>query len=322
MTRRKFIKTSLVWGAGSLFLPPFIKKSYADYNTPYKLNYTPDPSAWNNNDITMTWIGHSTFLIRFFDKWILTDPVFFNRVGIYLLGATVGPSRLTPPALTIDEIPKPDLVLLSHGHMDHTDYNSLEAITNKYPNQIDALTAYLTKDITSDLPWKSLNEIDWTQKTNVKGIDITALEVDHFGWRVPWEMDRSRGYQKRGRSYNAYLLKYKGKKILFAGDTAVTDKLNVVKNEKVDIAMMPIGAYQPWIRAHCNPEQALKMANDIDATHFIPMHTMTFQQGNEPFFEPINWTKRSIRKYDLRLGIEEIGQTFSLKNAERLAELD
>jgi L-ascorbate metabolism protein UlaG (beta-lactamase superfamily) len=86
--------------------------------------------------------------------------------------------------------------------------------------------------------------------------------------------------------------------------------------------MMPIGAYQPWIRAHCNPEQALKMANDIDATHFIPMHTMTFQQGNEPFFEPINWTKRSIRKYDLRLGIEEIGQTFSLKNAERLAELD
>lgn len=321
-TRRKFIKTGLLWGAASLFLPPFLKNSYADYKTPYKLNYYPKPSTWNSDDIKISWLGHSTFLIKFFDKWILTDPVFFNRIGIYVLGATVGPSRLTPPALNINEIPKPDLLLLSHGHMDHTDYKSLEAIANKYPDQIDVLTSYLTKDITEDLPWKSLKEIDWKERINFKGIDITALEVNHFGWRFLWEKDRSRGYHKNGRSYNAYLLKYKGKKILFGGDTAITDKLEILKDENVDIAMMPIGAYQPWIRGHCNPEQALEIAEGINAKHFIPMHCMTFQQGMEPFYEPINWIKNSLPKYNLSLGIDEIGQTFSLKKAEKFAEID
>ncbi|WP_348260081.1 MBL fold metallo-hydrolase, partial [Salmonella enterica] len=89
----------------------------------------------------------------------------------------------------------------------------------------------------------------------------------------------SRGYIKDGRSFNAYIVDYGGSKILFGGDTAMTDKFNAAKNENIDIAIMPIGAYNPWRRNHCNPEEALLMANDIGAKYFIPIHTKTFKQG-------------------------------------------
>ncbi len=65
-------------------------------------------------------------------------------------------------------------------------------------------------------------------KLEVKGIKFTALEVKHFGWRYPWEKDRSRGYMEDGRSYNAYLIEKNGKSILFGGDTTMTDKLNIL----------------------------------------------------------------------------------------------
>ena len=309
--RRKFIKRSFWSAVGAFFIPSLfdVEKLSA---TPYSLNYKPDPGSWSDDEINIAWIGHSTMLINFYGKIILTDPVLMERVGVYILGASIGPSRLTPPALSVEELPKPDIILLSHGHMDHTDYPTLKAITKRFPNQIDVVVAYLTQDIVADLEWRSLTVLDWGDSTKLNGININAYEVEHFGWRFPWEKDRSRGYFKDGRSYNAYLIKHRGKKILFGGDTRNSRKLSILKQEKVDIALMPIGAYNPWRHAHCNPEEALLMADDFGARYFIPMHCKTFAQGREPFEEPIDWLKKSTGNYKVTLGLEEIGQTFTL----------
>lgn len=311
MKRRNFIKHISLAFVGTVLAPLFLRNEIKA--EPYAgLNYKPEPESWNDRDLTIAWIGHSTVLINFFGKWILTDPVLFERVGVYLLGASIGPSRLTPPALNIDEFPKPDIILLSHAHMDHMDYPTLKHFTNKYPNQIDVITAYLTKDVIEDLPWKSLHVMDWNDELKLQDVRFKALEVKHFGWRFPWERDRSRGYMKDGRSFNAYVIDYNGKKILFGGDTSMTDKLQSAKNENIDVAIMPIGAYNPWRRNHCNPEEALQMAHELNAKYFIPIHTKTFKQSNEPFNEPIEWMKKSAVNYSLQIGLEEIGQTFVL----------
>jgi L-ascorbate metabolism protein UlaG (beta-lactamase superfamily) len=131
---------------------------------------------------------------------------------------------------------------------------------------------------------------------------------------MPWEKDRSRGFLKNGRSYNSYLVEFQGKKFLFGGDTAYTEKLNVLKDENIDIAIMPVGAYNPWIKVHANPEEALRMASSINAKYFIPIHTKTFKQSFEPFNEPIEWMKRSAPNYNLKIGLEQIGQTFVLNS--------
>ncbi len=75
---------------------------------------------------------------------------------------------------------------------------------------------------------------------------------------------------------------------------------------------MPVGAYNPWKHAHCNPEEALQMADAIGAKYFIPVHTKTFRQGTEPFEEPIDWLKKSVANYNIKLGLDQIGQTFTL----------
>ena len=310
LNRRRFLKRGILATLGSFLLPNFIYSNKPSEE--FILEYKPNPKEWSDTEINIAWIGHSTVLINFYGTIILTDPVLMDRVGLYIAGTSFGPSRLTPPALSIDEIPKPDIILLSHAHMDHMDYPTLKKITNKFPKSISAITAHLTMDVINDLKWESLVSMDWKDETEVKGIRFNALEVKHFGWRFPWEKDRSRGYLEDGRSYNAYLIEKNGKSILFGGDTTMTDKLNILSDKNVDVAIMPVGAYNPWKHAHCNPEEALQMADATGAKYFIPVHTKTFRQGTEPFEEPIDWLKKSVTNYNIKLGLDQIGQTFTL----------
>ena len=311
-TRRKFIKKGFLASLAAVLFPNLFLAGDTETRGLIPLNYTPVPNEWDNSKLTLSWIGHSTFLINFQGKWILTDPVLKNRIGVYFLGTSIGPSRLTPPALSFEKIPKPDIILLSHAHMDHMDYPTLKDFADKYPGQIDVITAFLTQDVIQDLPWKSLNVMDWNDEKTLHGLNFKALEVKHFGWRFPWEKDRSRGFMEEGRSYNAYLIKQNGKSLLFGGDMTISDKLNILNEEKIDAALMPIGAYEPWRESHCTPEEALKMAKDINAEYFIPMHTKTFQQGREPFNEPIERMLAAAGDFNIKIGLEEIGQTFSV----------
>ncbi len=309
MKRKDFIRTSLLSLLGFLF-----SRDEA-YSKPdeVSVNFKPNPSEWKKDEINIAWLGHSTVLINFYGIKILTDPVLYERVGLYFLGITWGPSRFTIPALSIEEIPQPDIVLISHAHMDHMDYQTLLDLSNKYPGQIDCLTAYNTKDVIENLKWKSLQELDWNEELIIRNIKFKAYEVQHFGWRYPWERDRSKGFIENGRSYNAYLISYNGRNILFGGDTAMTEKLKAVK-DSIETAIMPIGAYRPWRKNHCNPEEALIMATEhLNANYFIPIHTKTFKQGTEPIEEPINWLKDSAKNYPIKLAITDIGQTFTIK---------
>jgi len=313
LERREFIKKCGLTAAG-LLTAPFISRTEVNAAPKVKLNFRPEPAKWKNDSATLAWIGHSTVLVNLLGKWIVTDPILSDRVGISIFGGVIGPSRLTPPALSQAEFPKPDLIVVSHAHMDHMDYPTLKSFAKKYPGQIDIVVAYLTKDVIDDLPWKSITVLDWGQEASIDGTRIKANEVKHFGARYPWERDRSRGYKKDGRSYNAYLIERGGRKILFGGDTAFTDKFLPLKNEQIDIAIMPIGAYNPWHNVHANPEESLQMADQINAKYFAPIHTKTFTQSVEPFNEPIEWMKRSAHKYKPVIGWEEIGQTFVLPN--------
>src|SRR5436853_4446895 len=103
----------------------------------------PQPANWSNTQVTLAWLGHATVLINFFGVKILTDPVLFPRIGIRLPGFTIGPKRLTAPALEFHELPKIDLILLSHAHFDHFDPRTLRCF--------DENTIVITARATGDL---------------------------------------------------------------------------------------------------------------------------------------------------------------------------
>ncbi len=314
MNRRKFILRSGGLILGGYLAPSLIAKN-SEYFNEEELTYQdfkPTPTDWTEDDINIAWIGHSTVLINMFGKIILTDPVLFDSIGIYVLGVTIGKIRATKPALEFDEIPKPDLVLISHAHMDHMDYKSLKELTVKYPGNVDCITAYNTKDIIEDLHWKSLKELDWGESVYNEELKITGIEVNHDGFRLPGERDRADGYVLNGRSYNGYILEKYKKKILFAGDTAYTEKFKQHKNKNIDVAIFPIGGYVPHNHRHANPEEALIMASEhIGAKYFIPIHANTFD-GDEGFHTPLDWMMKSAINYDIEIGISEIGQTLTI----------
>ncbi len=312
MRRRDFLK---IFSAGSvaILVSGIFEKLFAriDSLEPREAPFKPDLNSWSNDKINFCWVGHSTYLINFYGKIILTDPVFSNRIGLYALITNIGPKRIVAPAIKPEKIPQPDLILLSHAHFDHMDYPTLKYYSEKYPNKISVITAFKTKEIFDNLPFKEIVEVDWDEAVEISELKIKALRVKHFGWRYPWQEDRSKGF-RNGRSFNAYLVERKRKKILFGGDTAYVDWFKNYKNENVDVAIMPIGAYNPWRMSHCNPEEALMMADDLGAKYFLPMHTRTFPHGREPFDEPIQWLRKSAPKYKTIVGLFEVGETFTL----------
>src|SRR5258708_6083909 len=239
----------------------------------------PEPSKWSDTQVTLAWLGHSTVLINFFGVTILTDPVLFPRVGIRLPGITIGPKRLTAPALKFHDLPQIDLVLLSHAHFDHLDLRTLGC----FDRTTRVITARATSDLLKRTRFSEVSELDWgeskTLNTAAGEIDITAFSVKHWGARIQRDMYRS---------YNGYLIERSGRRIIFAGDTAMTESFAALRRHgPIDIAIMSIGAYNPWIQSHCTPEQAVQMANAAGARFVVPTHHQTFRLSFEPFCEPI-----------------------------------
>jgi L-ascorbate metabolism protein UlaG (beta-lactamase superfamily) len=265
----------------------------------------PEPFEWNDARVTAAWIGHATVLINFLGIKILTDPVLFPRIGIRLPGFTIGPKRLTAPALQFHELPRIDLIVLSHAHFDHFDLRTLHRFNEDTsvitaPNTADLLKWTGLRDIT-ELRWGETKALNSTSQT--KGnIAIRAFQVKHWGART--QRDTHRGY-------NGYLIERNGRRILFAGDTAMTDSFAKV-GHPIDLAIMSIGAYNPWIHSHCTPEQAVEMATAAGAQFIMPVHHQTFRLSFEPLREPIERFQAVLRNTPERIALREIGETFVL----------
>src|SRR5215510_9593359 len=117
----------------------------------------PEPSKWRDTHVTLAWLGHSTVLINFLGLTMLTDPVLFPRVGIRLPGITIGPKRLTAPALQFDELPQIDLILLSHAHFDHLDLRTLHC----FDETTRVITARATSDLLRRTRFREITELNW-----------------------------------------------------------------------------------------------------------------------------------------------------------------
>jgi L-ascorbate metabolism protein UlaG (beta-lactamase superfamily) len=270
----------------------------------------PDINTWSREGVQAAWIGHSTVLISVDGFTILTDPVFSTRIGVKIGPLTVGMKRLVNPALQIRELPVPDVILLSHAHMDHFDRPSLRKLENRGTTVI---TAACTSDLLRVKRYRSVHELRWGEARQVGPANIRALEVKHWGARTRTDVHRG---------YNGYLIEAGRYRILFGGDTAYTDLFRQVRSSKpVDMAIMPIGAYDPWIHAHCNPEQALAMANHAGAECVLPVHHRTFKLSSEPYDEPIERLLRAAGSAEDRIPIREIGEDFVLNASRPLASI-
>src|SRR5581483_1493628 len=290
--------------------------------------FVPDWKTWPNDSITLSWLGQSTVLINFYGAWILTDPVFSERVGIPVGPITVGPRRMVHAPLQAEDLPPIDLILISHAHMDHTDLPSLRALAlsrNNRSRNPKMIVAANTRLVYKELPFQDVQELDWGERQTISlqsDLNVEAIETRHAGWRMPWQPCRSRN-EDRGMSYNAYLVKTHDAQgnphaFVFGGDTGYTKSFHRIgerlrsEHREVDCAIMPIGTYNPWVRTHCNPEQAWRMTLEMNAKTIVPIHWNTYMQSSEPRYEPIEWLRHTVQQKDA-IALTEHGQTWALQ---------
>jgi L-ascorbate metabolism protein UlaG (beta-lactamase superfamily) len=261
----------------------------------------PNPKSWPDSGLHAAWLGHATVLLKIDGFTILTDPVFSDKAGLSFGPLTLGLKRLVAPALELDELPPVDLILLSHAHMDHFDIPSLRRLENK---KTPVLTARSTSDLLRVDRYRGVRELGWGEQAQIGPASIRAIEVNHWGARV-----RTDTY----RGYNGYVIEAGRHRVLFAGDTATTDAFRELRTARgIDLAIMPIGAYNPWIRYHCTPEQAWRMGNDARAEFFLPIHHQTFQLSREPRLEPIERFHAAAGNHSRRIALDRIGEEFRL----------
>jgi L-ascorbate metabolism protein UlaG (beta-lactamase superfamily) len=240
--------------------------------------YPAPPDAVQDGSAAVTFINHASFLIRLSGVVILTDPIFSERCSPV---AWAGPRRVRPPGIAFADLPRPDIVLLSHNHYDHMDLPSLRAIQRHHgPRFVTTLgnaAALRRAGIVS-------SELDWWQDVNIEGLRIIATPARHFSARTPFDRNRT--------LWAGFMIRTDNGQILFAGDSAAGTHWKQIRGRlgAPEIALLPVGAYEPrWFMAgaHMNPAEAVQAHQDLGAHRSIGMHFGTFQLTDEAIDAPL-----------------------------------
>ncbi|MBI5725354.1 MAG: MBL fold metallo-hydrolase [Planctomycetes bacterium] len=292
--------------------------------TPYmKAANHPKPREWPNDRLTVTWIGHATVLINFYGTVILTDPVLGERLGPpEFFGVNAGIRRITELPCTFADMPKVDVVLLSHAHHDHWDSPTLRLFDGK----TQAIIPTGNCDLVSEGRFGKVTELGWGQKESVGGVEIRAFRVSHWGQRYE-AADRPRGF-------NGYVISGRGRTVVFIGDTAFGDispdpratatqprwlltpadwsaRIGVAK---ADLCILPVGEYI-YRANHMTPEEAWAIFRTAKGRYCLATHWRTFilsPRDRLPTFEPMERLKKIAGAHPDNIICDEPGMVFTL----------
>jgi len=235
-----------------------------------------DPVAWPADSLTIETLGHATLLMNYFGVRVISDPTLFERIGLSFDSLfTIGLHRLTPPPLKPAQLQTIDLILITHAHMDHLDLPSLEAL----PKNAVVIACAGCGDLIRPLGFADVRELKWGEHTAVKGLTVAAMGARHWGKRWP-PYGRTYGY-------NSYVLEKDGHRMLLACDSAWTDLFAPLHENPPEVAAFSIGAYDPWIWNHADPEEVWTMFRETGARYLVPLHWGTFRLSKEPWDEPL-----------------------------------
>jgi L-ascorbate metabolism protein UlaG (beta-lactamase superfamily) len=260
-----------------------------------------EPASWPDNSLTIANLGHATLLMNFFGTRVLSDPTLFSRVGMSVGSIlTIGPKRFVDPPLTPAQLQRIDLILITHAHMDHLDLPSLAAL----PKTAVVIACDECAKLIAPLGFNDVRELKWGETTMVKGLAVRAIGARHWGRRWP--------LFGGDYGFNSYVLEKNGRRMLLACDSAQTDLFASLASTPPDVAAFSIGAYDPWINNHANPEQVWAMFQQTRARYLIPIHWGTFRLSKEPMQEPLQRLIVAAGTQQDRIVIRQIGATWTL----------
>ena len=238
------------------------------------------------------WIGHATYLINNGDINILTDPIFSKRASPI---GFAGPKRMIPPAITLNDLPKIDAVVISHNHYDHLDIWSLKKLF-KLNSETIFLVPTGDKKRLVKAGIRNVVEMNWWDIFRVSNTEFHFTPVQHWSKRGLFDRNKS--------LWGGWFIKSNDLSLYHAGDTGYSSdfKTTYERLGAPDYSFIPIGAYDPrWFMqdSHVNPEEAVQIALDLKTPHSFGMHWGTFTLTDEPVLEPPARLKEALEKQNL-----------------------
>jgi L-ascorbate metabolism protein UlaG (beta-lactamase superfamily) len=226
----------------------------------------------------LTWLGHSSFLLRLGGRTILLDPFLSDYASSV---PPFGPKRYTPPGLPVGKLPRVDLLVISHNHYDHLDRATLEALPDK--DRIPVIVPLKLKKFIAELGFGDVTELDWHDSKKTGPITVTALPAVHFSSRSLFD--------RNGTLWAGYAISDEHTKVYFSGDTGYHSLFKDLGRRygPFDIGTVPIGAYKRASNlksTHTTPEEAVRLARDLGIRTLVPMHWGALVLSYEPPFEP------------------------------------
>ena len=236
-----------------------------------------------NDDLTVTWVGHSSVILQAGGRNILTDPVWSDRASPV---SFAGPKRWVPPAVPFESLPPVDVVVLSHNHYDHCDLATIRRLVRR-----NADTTWLAPLGVASLLRRcgaeNIIEKDWWQSALVGDLKFTCAPAQHFSARGLLDRDRT--------LWCSWAIRSATSNIFFGGDTGLHPEFGLIGEQlgPFDVVMLPIGAYEPrWFMrpVHMNPTDAVSAYGQLASGHsqpaFFPIHWGTFKLTDEAMDEP------------------------------------
>jgi N-acyl-phosphatidylethanolamine-hydrolysing phospholipase D len=225
------------------------------------------------------WIGHATYLLNTGDVTVLTDPIFSKRASPV---GWAGPERLIPPAMSIEQLPRIDAVIISHNHYDHLDLPSLKSLQKNNPSML-ILVPQGDKALLDSEGLVNVSQFRWWQTIKVNQTEFTFTPVQH--WSGRWVTGRNTSL------WGGWFLKSPNLSLYHAGDTGYSKDFIATQARMgtPDFAFIPIGAYKPrWFmkNQHVNPDEAVQIALDLQVKRSFGMHWGTFMLTDEPVDDP------------------------------------
>ncbi len=256
----------------------------------------------------VTFINHATLLIQIGDLNILTDPLWSDRTSPV---SFVGPKRKRIPGINFEDLPRIDIVLISHNHYDHLDIESLIKIARVHKARF--LVPLGDKALLESAGISNVEELDWGESRTFSKVRINFEKAAHWS---------GRGIADRYHSlWGSHVIEFEKVKIYFAGDTGYHTHFKEIgaKYGAMSLALLPIGAYEPrWFmkQAHMNPADAVMAFEDLKASAAIGMHFGTFQLTDEGINDPKEDLKKALDEQGLSLDRFHVpfnGQVFEFK---------
>lgn len=241
----------------------------------------------NRRDTSITWIGHSTFLIQYEGLNILTDPVWARRMGL--------DRRLGEPGIGIRDMPPVDVILISHSHYDHLHVASIRKLY-RAETKLFVPVGLRRKMIRKG--FRNCVELGWWEDAVIRGVKISFVPAQHWTRRTPFDTNTSHwgGYVLQPADAEEPASGREARRtppnLYFAGDSGYFPGFKEIgRRYHIDAAMIPIGAYEPeWFMGtqHVNPEEALQAFLDVGAETMIPMHYGTFRLADDTAREALD----------------------------------